>query len=228
MCRTFSIFFRLEIEPYRALKPLWLEKNFPGRQTRKKQKPQSSVSPLLRKRAHHQRKRFPTGECAGEEKQNLMKLRIAGNYREHPQRASRNGHEKPFPIKTGSTRFPRQLPPNHRMKQSSHRPTILKIANGFLARKKRILSMFSKTLIPIANHRPIHRRVKKPITKASVCKCSRMENNQKIAGKLDRTNLHSNPINPACPCPCQNSVADRSPPNFSVFRFLRGRIRFPS
>ena len=113
------------------------QKNFPSRQTRKKKKLQRSVSPLLRKRAHRQRKRFPSGKCAGGDKQNLMKLRIAGDYRKHPQRASHNGHEKPFRIKTWAPQLSRQLSPNHRMKQSPHRSTIPEIANGFLARKSR-------------------------------------------------------------------------------------------
>lgn len=108
------------------------------RQTRKKQKPQRSVSPLLRKRAHRQRKRFPRGERASEEKQNLMQLRIASDYRKHRHRASHNGHEKPLPIKPRSPQFPRQLSPNHRMKQAPHRSTISSIANGFLARKNLI------------------------------------------------------------------------------------------
>lgn len=72
VCRVFN-FFRLQIKPYRALKPLWL-KNFPSPQTR-------------------------------------------------------NGHEKPFRIKTRPTQFPRQFPPNHRMKQSLYHSNIPNIAN---------------------------------------------------------------------------------------------------
>lgn len=153
-----------------------------------------------------------------------MKLRIAGNYREHPQRASHNSHEKPFRIKTRPPQFPRQLPPNHRMKQSLHHPTIPKIVNEFPARKKLILSMFSNTFIP--NCKP------SPTTKNSGKNRSinrRMENNQKTEDKLNRTNLHPNSAIPACSCRRSKiHCAGRHSPALSVFLLWHGRNRFSS